>query len=110
LLYQRRHANSDATLLPVQKIQQPAINDEAEIQRFYFARFEDMSQSACNVIAKVFVKLVEPKKQTHYPYIKGDVKVPPWWPDTKDENSVQHRDPDHLPKPGGLHCGAIQAV
>jgi hypothetical protein len=110
LVYQVRYANSDATPLPVQKIEQLAINDEAEVQQFYFARFDDMSQSACKVIAKAFVKLVEPKKQTHYPYIKGDIKAPPWWPDTKGESSVGHKEPDHLSKPGGLHCGAIQAA
>jgi hypothetical protein len=108
-LYQGRYTSSDTTPLLVQNIPQLAINDEAEVQQYYIARFEDMNQSACKV-TKAFVKLVEPKKQTHYPYIKGDIKVPPWWPDTSGENSVQHKEPDHLPKPGGLHCGAIQAA
>ena len=74
--------------------------DEAEVQRFYFARFEDMNQSACKVIAKAFVKLVEPKKQARYPYIEGDIKAPPWWPNTRGESSVRHKEPDHLPKLG----------
>jgi hypothetical protein len=83
------------------------IGDEAEVERFYFVRFKDMQQSSCKVMGKAFVKLVEPKKQTHHPYTKGDVKAPPWWPDTKGENSVRHKEPDHLLKPGRLRLGPI---
>ena len=85
-------------------MQQLAIGEEAEVERFYFSCFEDMKQSSCKIMAKAFVKLIEPKKQTHYPYTKGDIKTPPWWPDTKGDSSVRHREPDHISKPGGLHC------
>jgi hypothetical protein len=62
----------------------------------------DMQQSSCKVMAKAFVKLVEPKKQSNHPYTKGNLKAPPWWPNTEGANSVTHKEPDHLKKPGLL--------
>lgn len=83
---------------PVQRFQELTIGDEAEVTKFYHVRFKDMQQSSCKVMGKAFVKLVEPKKQTHHPYTKGDSKAPPWWP--KGDNYVKHKEPDHLLKPG----------
>jgi len=82
-----------------QKYQQLVIGDEEEVEKFYCQRFRDMQQSSCKVIGKAFVKLVEPKKQTHYPYTKGEAQAPSWWPLDK---KVRHREPDHLLKPGKL--------
>jgi hypothetical protein len=78
------------------------IGDEAEVERFYTCRFKDMQQSSCKVMGKAFVKLVEPKKQTHHPYTKGDDRAPPWWPPTSGDDNVKvrHKEPDHLLKPG----------
>tara|TARA_R110002060_G_scaffold23587_3_gene32033 strand:+ start:442 stop:981 length:540 start_codon:yes stop_codon:yes gene_type:complete len=76
------------------------IGNEAQVTEYYRVRFSNMQQSACKVMGKAFVKLVEPKKQTHHPYTKGDEKAPPWWPNTKGENCVRHKEPDHLLKPG----------
>jgi hypothetical protein len=66
--------------IPVQKTQNLTIGNEKEVDQFYYVRFKDMQQSSCKVMGKAFVKLVEPKKQTHYPYTQGDSKAPPWWP------------------------------
>lgn len=99
-LYQGRYVDNDNTPVPVQKTQQLVIGEEREVEQFYYGRFRDMQQSSCKIIGKAFVKLVEPKKQTHHPYTKGDIKAPPWWPDTKGENAVRHKEPDHLLKPG----------
>lgn len=95
--------------MPVQvrKTQQLRIGDSAEVEQFYTTRFKDMQQSSCKVMGKAFVKLVEPKKQTHHPYTKGDEKAPPWWPNTTGENSVRHKEPDHLLKPGNLHSDVV---
>lgn len=76
------------------------IGDEEEVTKFYSCRFKDMQQASCKVMGKAFVKLVEPRKQTHYPYTKGADKAPPWWPATSGDLSVRHREPDHLLKPG----------
>jgi hypothetical protein len=86
--------------VPVVKAQQLTIGNEAEVEAFYNTRFKDMQQSSCKVMGKAFVKLVEPKKQTHHPYTKGDDKAPPWWPKTTGELHVRHKEPDHLLRPG----------
>jgi hypothetical protein len=85
------------------KTQQLVIGDEAEVDKFYQVRFKDMQQFSCKIMGKAFVKLVEPKKQTHYPYTKGAEKAPPWWPETSGDNHVRHREPDHLLKAGKFH-------
>jgi hypothetical protein len=94
--------DDDTPIPPVQKFQHLTIGDEAEVEKFYHVRFKDMQQSSCKVMGKAFVKLVEPKKQTHYPYTKGNPKAPPWWPPMTGDNQVRHREPDHLLKPGRL--------
>ncbi|ESZ92987.1 hypothetical protein SBOR_6653 [Sclerotinia borealis F-4128] len=76
------------------------IGDEDEVEKFYTCRFIDMQQFSCKIMGKAFVKLIEPKKQTHYPYTKGPEKSPPWWPSTFGKFSVPHKEPDHLRKPG----------
>lgn len=55
--------------------------------------FKELRQQACKSIAKAWVKAVEPKKQTAYPYRNGDRSKPPWWP-----KGVRHKEPDHLKK------------
>ena len=89
--------------VPVVKAQQLTIGNEAEVTTFFYTRFKDMQQSACKVMGKAFVKLVEPKKQTHHPYTKGDDKAPEWWPKTNSDDHVRHKEPDHLLRPGKLY-------
>jgi hypothetical protein len=86
--------------VPVIKTQQLIIGNDEEVDKFYHVRFKDMQQSSCKIMGKAFVKLIEPKKQTHHPYTKGAAMAPPWWPQTTGENAVRHREPDHLYKPG----------
>lgn len=88
--------------VPVQGKQQLIIGDSDEVWQYYQTRFRDMQQSACKVMGKAFVRLVEPKKQTHHPYTKGDEKAPPWWPETTGADGVRHKEPDHLLKRGKL--------
>jgi hypothetical protein len=83
------------------------IGDTEEVSKFYAQRFKDLQQSACKVIAKAFVKAIEPKKQTNYPYTKGLERAPPWWPPMppggeKHEKCVRHKEPDHLYKKGRM--------
>lgn len=106
-----RHPDNDAPIpVPAQKFQPLVIGDAAEVEKYYKGRFKDMQQSSCKVMGKAFVKLVEPKKQTHHPYIKGDTQAPPWWPPTTGENSVRHKEPDHLLKPGKLLQYALRVI
>lgn len=85
--------------LPSVKSQKLTIGNDADVDRFYYIRFKDMQQSSCKVMGKAFVKLVEPRKQTHHPYTGGNEKAPSWWPPTKGDNAVRHKEPDHLLKP-----------
>lgn len=71
------------------------ISDEEAVASFYLTRFRQMQQLMCKLIAKNWIKVIEPKKQTNYPYNRGDTSKPSWWP--KD---VRHKEPDHLMKPG----------
>jgi hypothetical protein len=97
----QRQLDEDDNPAPVliQKTQRLVIGDEDEVYKFYLVRFKDMQQSACKVMGKAFVKLVEPKKQTHHPYTKGNAHAPSWWPITAGEDQVRHKEPDHLLKP-----------
>jgi len=91
------------------------VGDGNELWEFYGQRFRNIQQNACKLIAKIWVKAVAPKKQTHNPYTAGDSKAPDWWPKPwgpgKDEK-VRHVEPDHLLKKGRLlllpSCMAMQ--
>jgi hypothetical protein len=96
------YANNDDTRIPVPiepKVQIVTLGDDAEVEKFYSLRFKNMQQQSCKIMGKAFVKLVERKKQTHYPYTKGESGAPPWWPKSGD-NGVRHKEPNDLLKPG----------
>lgn len=98
---QRKRPRNEPPMLPAieRKTQSLEIGNSEEVEKFYYVRFKDMQQNACKIIGKAFVKLLEPKKQTHYPYTRGAEKAPPWWPKS-GKNSVRHKEPDHLLKGG----------
>ena len=80
------------------------ISDRPAIRAFYERCFKDFQQQGCKIFGKAWVKMMEPKKQSNHPYVKGNQtgKAPPWWPPTqgnKDE-AVRHKEPDHLGKGG----------
>ena len=79
------------------------VGSSAEIWQFYEQRFKNCQQTACKLMAKAWVKAVEPKKQSNHPYTGSDEKAPDWWPKpwgpTKDDR-VRHKEPDHLYKRG----------
>ncbi|QKX57500.1 uncharacterized protein TRUGW13939_04614 [Talaromyces rugulosus] len=83
------------------------VDDEQRLKKYYEKAFEAFQQLNCRIIAKAFIKLVEPRKQVNYPYngrrsspgadpeIQPDPEMtkPPWWP-----AGVKHKEPDHLLK------------
>lgn len=81
------------------------INDHEQLRKYYCKAFEDFQQLNCRLIAKAYIKLIEPRKQVHFPYngrtkLTGDLQRadpeftrPMWWP-----ANVPHREPDHLVK------------
>ncbi|KAJ4153195.1 hypothetical protein LMH87_009695 [Akanthomyces muscarius] len=82
------------------------IGDSDAVWGFYEQRFKNCQQTACKLIAKAWVKAVEPKKQSTHPYTGSDEKAPDWWPKpwgpTKDDK-VRHKEPDHLYKRERVH-------
>ncbi|KAJ5557350.1 hypothetical protein N7494_001265 [Penicillium frequentans] len=82
-----------------------SVKDKTFLRRYYEKVFQNLQQTNCRVIAKVYVKVVEPRKQAQYPYngrkpVAGEMQQfspeetrPPWWP-----TGVSHREPDHLLK------------
>lgn len=77
------------------------------IEKYLSNALKLLRQVPCKSIAKVWIKVIEPKKKTKYPYIKGDLTRPAWWP-----KEVKHREPDHLQKPDRLKlmCAIITEV
>ncbi len=79
------------------------ISDSDAVWEFYGQRFRNCQQTACKLIAKAWVKAVEPRKQSTHPYT-GPV-APDWWPKPwgpGGDSRVRHKEPDHLLKPGAL--------
>lgn len=70
------------------------LKDEASRTAFLELRFSQLQQVMCKMIAKEWIKVIEPKKQTRFPYNKGEAGRPGWWPP-----DVRHKEPDHLMKP-----------
>lgn len=86
-----------------QDYQQLAIGDRDAVTTFYMTRLRQMQQLMCKVVAKAWIKVIEPKKQSNFPYNRGDESKPNWWP-----ADVRHKEPDHLMKPGEFFRGPRQ--
>ncbi|KAF8244764.1 hypothetical protein K440DRAFT_6127 [Wilcoxina mikolae CBS 423.85] len=85
------------------------IGDEDAVTTFYMTRLRQMQQLMCKVVAKAWIKVIEPKKQSNFPYNRGNESKPAWWPE-----NVRHKEPDHLMKPERLEllltmlrCGKV---
>ncbi|KAJ5477618.1 hypothetical protein N7530_003127 [Penicillium desertorum] len=82
-----------------------SVKERGLLRLYYEKIFQNLQQTNCRIIAKAYIKLVEPRKQVNYPYngrkiVEGrtqqldpEATKPPWWP-----QGVSHREPDHLPK------------
>ncbi|KAI1877878.1 uncharacterized protein JN550_000060 [Neoarthrinium moseri] len=91
------------------------VGNAAQLQEFYELRFRNCQQSACKLIAKAWIKAVEPKKQSTHPYTGKDEKAPGWWPEPWGElrdQKVRHKEPDHLYKKERVHllCHILRLV
>ncbi|GAV53785.1 hypothetical protein ZYGR_0AK02870 [Zygosaccharomyces rouxii] len=63
------------------------------VEKYIHGALKLLRQVPCKAIAKAWIKAIEPRKKTKYPYIRGDIAKPSWWP-----HDVEHREPDHLQK------------
>jgi hypothetical protein len=80
------------------------IGDTEKVTAYYESVFKRLQQLNCRMLAKSFIKLIEPRKQVRHPYNGGrgsvpgergdpEMTKPDWWP-----RDVIHREPDHLRK------------
>ncbi|KAF6836946.1 hypothetical protein CMUS01_05212 [Colletotrichum musicola] len=114
--YRRQVDDDDDVIVSVANIKKGLrIGNDKDVWEFYEQRFKNCQQTACKLIAKAWVKVVEPKKQTNHPYTGQDEKAPDWWPKpwgpTKEEK-VRHKEPDHLYKRERVHllCHILRMI
>ncbi|KAG8923964.1 hypothetical protein FRC01_012117 [Tulasnella sp. 417] len=73
---------------------------------YYNDVFQRMQQNAAKIIAKCWIKIIEPKKQSRHPYREAEESRPDWWP-----HGIRHKEPDHLlaKERQGLLVGILRA-
>ena len=83
------------------------IGDTDKILAYYEGALKHFRQLNCRMVAKAFIKVIEPRKQARHPYNGGkppagsapgttgdpEKTKPEWWPP-----KVIHKEPDHLNK------------
>ncbi|KAF7515106.1 hypothetical protein G7054_g14758 [Neopestalotiopsis clavispora] len=101
----KRRGHFDDVVQPrtVTKYTKPImVKDAPQLWLFYEQRFKNCQQAACKLIAKIWIKTVEPKKQSNHPYTGEEGKAPDWWPkahpNASPDEKVRHKEPDHLYK------------
>lgn len=88
-----RAVNSDANSEPRSGQVPLRIGDHEAVTELYRSRLERVMQLGCRSVAKAWVKALQPRKQTIYPYRGPGATRPSWWP-----TDVPHVEPDHLSK------------
>jgi hypothetical protein len=81
------------------------IGNDEEVGEYLSQCLKEMQQDVCKLIAKPWIKNINPNKQTHHPYARGTKCAPPWWPELPPSDNymkgrVRHQEPDHLLKDG----------
>ena len=71
------------------------IGDHERVKAMYYIIFCHIQEKSMKIVLKIWIKVIQQKKQSQYPYIGGEETRPNWWP--KD---VRHTEPDHLLKSG----------
>jgi Protein of unknown function (DUF2841) len=92
------------------EILQIEVRDSERLAKYMVDALSEIQQINCRTLGKVWIKMIEPKKQVKYPY-NGNLKnesihdpehtKPSWWPE-----GVKHKEPDHLTKEG-KDCGSF---
>ena len=95
------------------------IDDDAKVWDVIDTRLKQMKQDACKIIAKEWIKAIEPRKQSKFPYnggasraeslrlhgpdCPGELTRPPWWCSAlgwQEGEGCRHKEPDHQKKAG----------
>lgn len=90
------YSSLSSSLSSRQKIYKTIVIDphnKLDVKNYLYNCFEEFQQIPCKLLSKAWIKLIEPRKQSKYPYKQGDSSKPYWWP----ANCI-HREPDHLKK------------
>ncbi|KAJ5573878.1 uncharacterized protein N7459_008305 [Penicillium hispanicum] len=83
------------------------VGDTQKVLSYYEGALKHFQQLNCRMVAKAFIKFIEPRKQVRHPYNGGkpppgsapgttgdpEKTKPEWWPP-----GVMHKEPDHLRK------------
>lgn len=83
------------------------IGETQKVTSYYESALKHFQQLNCRMVAKAFIKFIEPRKQVRHPYNGGkpppgsapgttgdpEKTKPEWWPP-----GVMHKEPDHLRK------------
>ncbi|KAJ5647300.1 hypothetical protein N7490_003672 [Penicillium lividum] len=83
------------------------VGDTQKVMSYYESALKHFQQLNCRMVAKAFIKFIEPRKQVRHPYNGGkppagsppgatgdpEKTKPEWWPP-----GVMHKEPDHLRK------------
>lgn len=96
----------------------------SNLREYFFTAFKMLGQLACKDIAKAWIKMGHPKKQSTNPYnggntkeeslrrfgFEGALKTPSYWAPWvgwQDGKGSRHREPDHIKKlgPSTFRCG-----
>ncbi|KAJ9482721.1 hypothetical protein VN97_g10703 [Penicillium thymicola] len=101
--------DSDSEDLPSGSTEMVAlrIGDTQKVMTYYEGALKHFQQLNCRMVAKAFIKFIEPRKQVRHPYNGGkpppgsapgtmgdpEKTKPEWWPP-----GVMHKEPDHLRK------------
>lgn len=81
------------------------VSDTEAWEKWFGDAFRSIQQLGCRTMAKEWIKIIHPKKQTTNPYNGKKLKTgegnpedtkPAYWP-----KGVIHREPDHINKEGG---------
>lgn len=82
----------------LKEIKTLTMHDDANLDDQYWDLFTSMTQNTCKYIAKEWIKIIEPNKQTRFPYRSFNANKPLWWP-----ANINHIEPDHLDKNGRVN-------
>lgn len=71
------------------------IGDKKRIKEIYFLIFCEIQEKSLKIVLKIWIKAIQSKKQSLFPYNGKEKTKPGWWPE-----GVPHTEPDHLLKSG----------
>lgn len=66
-----------------------------DLDHWFSTKISNLSHKTDKIVCRSWIKVIDPHKQTKFPYQKGEEAKPSWWP-----RNIRHKEPDHLGKQG----------